>query len=142
MAGYKVLGSLFKSVPQTQELRLPLDADSGLFYELESGYAIFKSRVKAGPVQKGARLPLNCMLEAYELLRDGVRVGFFFVSQFQISNCGGYLVTWMTNGAGRANSVEVMLKTEDLVVLNYPNRGTLVISPKVNAPILSVFEEQ
>lgn len=123
-------------------LQLGLDADPGLFYKLGSGHAIFKEKTAAGELTKGAQIPLSCMFQAYWLLRGKDRVGYYFVSQFQVDNRGGYLVTYLNNGAGKADSVEVMLKTEHLVVFHYPNRGTLIISPSVSEDVQTIFQEQ
>jgi hypothetical protein len=124
------------------KIELNIDADPGYFYELEGGHALFKDKTTRGPLVKGPQIPLNCMFEAYWLIRKDEKVGYYFVSQFHTANHGGYLVTWMNNGAGKASSVEVMSKTDQLVVFNYPNRGTLVISPKINEEVQTIFSEQ
>lgn len=135
---------LFRKVANVfaPKLKLLLDADPGYFYELESGHAIFREAVKAGELIKGAQIPLNCMFDAYWLLRGTEKVGYFFVSQFHVANHGGYLVTFLNNGAGKASSVEVMLKTDQLVVFNYPNRGTLLVSTLINEDVETIFVEQ
>lgn len=138
------MAGLFKKVASVfaPKLHLYLDADPGYFYELEGGYAIFKEPVKSGTIVKGSQIPLNCMFEAYWLMRSGEKIGYYFVSQFQSANHGGYVVTWMNTGVGKATSVEVMLKTDSLVIFNYPNAGTLVISPLINEEISTIFSEQ
>lgn len=142
MGLFKKVRNILKSIPVSAVINMRLDADPGYFYEVEGGFAIFKHTLKAGPILKGPQIPLNCMFEAYWLLRGSEKVGYYFTSQFQTANHGGYLVTWMNNGAGKATSVEIMLKTDELVVFNYPNRGTLAITPAVNEEISNIFDEQ
>lgn len=125
-----------------KRIRLDVKADPYVFYEVKDGYAILQKEVKAGSLTLGSRIPLSCMFDVFWLIKRGQKVGHYFTSQFQISNHGGYLVTYMNNGAGKASMVEVMLKTDDLVVYNFPNKGTLVISTKVNEETQTVFAEQ
>jgi hypothetical protein len=75
-------------------------------------------------------------------MRDRERVGWSFVSQFQVENHGGYLLTYISKGAGKATTVDTLVKTDDMIVYNYPNRGSLIISPRVNEDIAGVLEEQ
>ncbi len=144
------VGSLFNrdSAAKAGSLKLDLEATAGIFYDLHTeegvpaGHALFKINVKAGELTRGQRIPLSGFFQAYILLQEGQRVGFNFVSQFQTENQGGYLVTFVSKAAGKATQCDTVVKTEDMVVFNYPNRGTLVISPRINESIDSIFQEQ
>jgi hypothetical protein len=48
----------------------------------------------------------------------------------------------MNRGVGKASNVEVLLKTPDLVVYHYTNRGTLAVCPVVGDDVRTIFEEQ
>jgi len=122
-------------------MRLAIDADPGIFYSIGNGYALFPNYMKAGEIEIGPRILLNCMFQGYQLFRKEVRVGYYFETQFKSSNHGGYIVTYLNN-KGPATSVEILLKTKELVICNYPNRGTLIISPTVNERVQVIFSEQ
>lgn len=90
----------------------------------------------------GERLPLNCMFDIYFVTNaEGARVGFLFNSKFQVINGGSYLLTKLASKS-KAEVAEVLIREEDLVVYNYPNKGTLAISPLVNSEIETILAEQ
>lgn len=122
--------------------RLYIDAEPFTFYELGEGFALFNEPQKAGNLSVGPRIPVSCMFEVYWLTRNGQKIGHYFVSQFQTVNHGAYVVTFLNNGVGKATLVEVLLKTETLVIYNYPNRGTLIVCPVLSEDLQTVFEEQ
>lgn len=121
---------------------LHIKADPYVFYQLDTGYGLFEEQIDSGDMVLGTKVPLSCMFEMYPLMKDNKKIGYYFISQFQTYNGGGYLLTYLKNASGKANSVEIMLKTENIVVFNYPNKGTLIISTKINDDIRNIFEEQ
>jgi hypothetical protein len=129
-------------VPEPRTERLFLNAEPFTFYELGEGFALFNEPQQAGILTVGPRIPVACMFEVYWLTRNGQKVGHYFVSQFQTVNHGAYVVTFLNNGVGKASLVEVTLKTDTLVVYNYPNRGALIVCPVLSDDLLSIFEEQ
>lgn len=126
--------------PRTEKLHL--DAEPFTFYELGEGFALFQQPQKAGIITIGPRVPVSCMFEVYWLTRNGDKIGHYFVSQFQTVNHGAYVVTFLNNGVGKATLVEVLLKTDTLVIYNYPNRGTLIVCPVLTDDLLTIFQEQ
>lgn len=124
-------------------LTVDLDSESQLFYSTDLGFTLYSQELKQGTVLKiGERIPVACMFEVRWLLLDGRKIGYLFNSQFQVTNKGGYIMTYMNSGAGKASAVEVLVKTDTLVVYHFPNHGTLVISPYIGNDIQNILEEQ
>lgn len=123
-------------------IKTRLDYEPELFYEVPIG-AIYP----IGPIPKntvlevGRRIPLLCMLELYEVLSKDVRVGYLFKSSFAMECHGGYLITYL-KGKGEAESHEVLLKLENLIIYNFPNRGAMAASPRVAGNFLKILENQ
>jgi hypothetical protein len=82
------------------------------------------------------------MFELNWLTLDERRIGLLFRSAFQVTNGGGYLVAFMNQARGRATQVDVLLKTDDLVIYNFPNRGTMAVLTQIGPEVQTVFEEQ
>ena len=76
-----------------------------------------------------------------ELLLEGRRVGYLLRSSFTTINGGGYLLAYL-KGRGLADSHEVLLKLDNLVIYNLPNRGILAVSPEVGTAIAQILESQ
>jgi hypothetical protein len=114
----------------------------GTFYEI-SGHYILPTKVidEDQVLTLGNKLSLSCMFAIHFVLIDGDRVGFAFSSQLTTHNGGSYLMTYLRN-KGPVTEHETLIKDDDLVVYNYPNKGTLAISPRVNSELITVFEEQ
>jgi hypothetical protein len=124
-------------------MKLDLAVIPGTFYEVGNGYLLPTESLPVGAeVQAEKKLPISSMFDIYiAQTLDGVRVGFYFVTRFSVRNGGGYLMTYLNNKS-EATEVDTVIRNEDLVVFNYPNRGTLAISPKVNQEIENIFLEQ
>jgi hypothetical protein len=73
---------------------------------------------------------------------DGVKCGYLFNSKFEIINNGGFITTFLQSGKGKASNVEVLAKSEHLILYHFPNRGSMAVSPIVNSTIANVFESQ
>jgi|SRR5882672_1086670 len=138
-------GPISKSppVPDVDEFTVALDSDPHFFYSTEAGFALYLKKLKQGTVlQVGARIPVLCLFKAHWLILDGEKVGYVFDSEFQVSNKGGYIMAFLEKGVGKAATVEVLVKTDTLVIYNFPNRGTLVVSPHIGADVLNILNEQ
>jgi hypothetical protein len=119
-----------------------LPMEPGTFYETGAGFFLpTKSLLMRTAVTVGQKLSVESMFSIYLASSNGERVGFFFTTRFEIVNGGGYLLTHLQNKKP-ATEVNVIVKTDDLVVYDYPNRGTLAISPLVSSDIITIFEEQ
>lgn len=123
------------------DLQTNMDMEPGAFYEVGGGFLMpIKSLGHATPFVIDKVLPVQCMFDIYLAHSNGERVGFYFTTRFEVTNGGGYLLTTMHKK--KATDAEVLIKTDELVVYNYPNRGTLAISPKVSQEIETIFDEQ
>lgn len=119
-----------------------LDMKAHEFYSMAGGFLLPTVDLKQGTeVDVDSKLPVSCMFDVSLAHSNKIRVGFFFKTAFEATNHGGYLITHMQNRRC-ALGCEVLIKNEDLVLYNYPNRGTLAISPKVNKDIETIFDEQ
>jgi len=125
------------------EFKLYIDAPVGVFYDDgEDGFFLPILGIKRlTPIKIVKELTLRCMFSVFMCEAEGQRCGFYFASQFKVSNEGGYLITYM-NRRKEATEVETLIKTPELILYHYPNKGTLAISPKVNDEINTVFLEQ
>ncbi len=124
------------------EIKVELDADAGTFYAVATGFLLPIKNVKhASMLSVGPKLSVSCMFDIYLVHYGDERVGFFFTTRFKTQNMGGYLLTSLI-GKGEATTVEILIKTDELVVYHYPNRGSLAVSPKVNDEIITIFQEQ
>jgi hypothetical protein len=119
-----------------------LDMEPGSFYDMPSGFVLpTKTISKGSQLEIGQALTVSCMFSIALVNLDGERVGFYFTTQFGVVNGGAYLITSLKN-KGKATTVDVLIRTDELVLYNYPNRGTLAISPLISDEILTIFEEQ
>jgi hypothetical protein len=118
--------------------------DPHLFYEAFGGFCLFTQPLpKRTPLQVGQKIPLACMFTAHWLMSGEERVGYFFQSEFQTINQGGYVATFLESKRGTATAVEVVLKIEKvLVVYNYPGKGSLLVSPQTSERLNLIFSEQ
>jgi len=112
------------------------------FYQVDGGHLILNQEIQDDHVEIGEKIPAVGMFTIYWLLNKKMKVGYYFTSEFRTVNHGGYLVTFLNNGAGKATTAQLTLKTDKLVIYNYPNRGTLAISPEVNDEVQVILEEQ
>jgi hypothetical protein len=119
-----------------------MDLKPGTFYDMPRGFLLpLKELVAGTQVTVGQRLAVSCMFDIYMAYLDKERVGFYFTTRFAVENCGGYLITTLS-GKDEATEVETLIKTDELIVYNYPNKGTLAITPLVSEEVLRIFEEQ
>lgn len=123
-------------------MKLLTDCLPGTFYEVQGQWLLPTTCIEVGStLEVGPRLPVTCMLDIHWAMLHGSRVGFVLSSRFEVVNGGSYLMTFLRN-KGPATDVETLIKDENLVVFNYPNKGTLAISPLVNPEIDTIFVEQ
>ncbi|QRE00288.1 hypothetical protein [Burkholderia phage BCSR5] len=126
-------------------LTAELDMNPALFYPVGRGFVLLSEPVPQGSsIQIGSQLPLRCMFETFDVLTpvEGVKIGYYMQSQFQVENGGSYLLCYMNKGRGKADKAEVLLKTKELIVFHYPNKGTLMVSPDVSSYLFTIIEEQ
>jgi len=119
-----------------------------VFHELGAGHVLLVAPIPAKHViVLRDQIPLACMFELRRIVAtDGVNstvnIGYYFSSQFKTVNNGGHLVTFMETKRGQAEHSDIMIKTEDLVIIHYPNRGTIAISPTIDEHTRLIFDEQ
>lgn len=133
----------FKGPAPTRGFEVEIDSEPHLFHSTDLGFALYTQDMKQGTMLRiGERIPVACMFEVHWLLRGPEKVGYLFNSQFQVLNRGGYIMTYMNSGAGKASAVEVLVKTDTLVIYSFPNHGALVISPHIGQDIVAILDEQ
>lgn len=120
-----------------------IDYEAEIFYEMAVGVVYPITLIPAKTkLTLGRNIPLQGMFELFELLGpNDVLVAYLFKSPFAMEARGGYLVTFL-KGRGQADSHEVVLKLEHLIIYNFPNRGTLAASPRVKDEISQILESQ
>jgi hypothetical protein len=130
--------SLFPVTP----LVLPVKCDAQVFCETKRGFFYPLLEVKEGTeVSLGRQIPLSGMFDLFEVQARDLRVGYMFRSTFSVENGGGYLLAHMKTKR-LAEEHEVLLKLDSLVIYNFPNRGTLAVSPKVGSAFRKILESQ
>ena len=130
--------SLFKVPPVV----LVLDADPAVFVTHDRGYVYPLEALPAkAELYLGRQMPITGMFEIYELMFSDKRVAYLFRSSFTVKNGGAYLCAFLQN-KGLATDHEVLLKLDSLVVYNFPNKGTLAVSPVVAASVKKILEAQ
>lgn len=138
------MGLFYGEETQTgRRVQILIDVAPGLFYESDGAHVMFL-REFTGMFDCfiGDRIPISCMFDVYWLMKDGERIGFWFTTQFKIINGGGYLCSFLESKKAKAEVAETLVKTNDLVIFHFPNRGTLIISPAVSPEVLNVIDEQ
>lgn len=125
------------------KLTVASDSEAHLFHSTDLGFALYTQNIGQGSVLTvGERIPLACMFNAYWLTLDKEKIGYLFTSNFRVTNKGGYIMTYMNSGAGKASAVEVLVKTDTIVVYHFPNHGTLIVSPHVGQDVQTILSEQ
>ena len=115
-----------------------------VFHEIAGGHVLL---VQSVPDQQVVvvrdQIPIACMFEIHRLMAtDGTTttsVGYLFSSQFKTVNNGGHIVTFLESKRGLAEKSEILIKSEDLVLIHFPNRGTMAISPTIDDYTLSLI---
>ncbi len=119
-----------------------LDIEPGIFYAVDKGHVVTNEQVAAGPFSIGNQYQLNTMFQMYDLLRDGLAVGYYFYSAFKVINKGGVLVTCLESKKGKATESRVVVRQPELVVYDLPGCGSMAITTKINDGIQSILTEQ
>jgi len=123
-------------------IRIPIDSHH--FYTIGPYYIIGfqpipgKRRVELIPMD------VNCMFNIYKMERKGKFLGLAFRTASTVINAGAYLMARMNN-RGRKPDLSgstVLMRTPDIVIYNYPNLGTLAVSPVMNSQMTALLEEQ
>jgi len=118
-----------------------VDLPAFIFASIGSEFILPTVNIKANAKIKLSSLPISCMFNISLVMIDDVKSGFHFTSRFTTDNHGSFLVTYLQNKP-LAENAEVLLKSPELVVYHFPNRGTLAISPSVSDLVQSIFEDQ
>lgn len=124
-------------------VQILIDVAPGLFYETDGAHVMFlRGFNEMFDCFIGDRIPISCMFDVYWLMKDSERVGFWFSTQFKIINGGGYLCAFLESKKSKAEVAETLVKTDDIVIFHFPNRGTLIISPAVSPEVATIIDEQ
>lgn len=123
-------------------MRIEVDLPAFIFASIENAFILPTVNIKAGAKLDLQPLPIACMFNISIVYINNVKAGFHFTSRFTTNNHGSCLVTYLQNKKLAEAPPEVLLKSQELVVYHFPNRGTLAISPSVSDLVQSIFEDQ
>ncbi len=122
------------------KIRIPIEPHH--FYTFSPFYLYAFQPIKPRRVVTLVPLDISCMFQIYKVERRDEFLGLAFRSGNQVLNGGAYLVAFMQRTRGRADSSMTLMRTPDIVIYNYPNVGTMAVSPRVNQHIETLLEEQ
>ena len=126
------------------DIKLPADVPASLFFALGGGTSwllLSKALEKDGVVRIDKQLPVRSMFTVYTLRHGDAAVGFLLTSTFEVQNKGGYLITFF-KGKSQPTEYDTLIKDDLLVLYDFPNRGSLAVSPAVSDDVKVIFEEQ
>lgn len=127
-----------------EPFKLNTNYEKGFFAELTGSEGFILPTVdlaRGDHIQIEISLKLSCMFHVYTIANKGERCGFFFISRFAVENHGGFLLTYLKQHS-TADKVDTLIKSDELILYNYPNRGSLAISPMVSSAVANIFETQ
>jgi len=127
---------------QGATLRSLIPWETGLFHRLGQGHAIVSTPQEPGTYELGAKFNLICMFEMWELKRDGKPVGHFFLSGMKVESKGGYIVTFMESKRGRAETWNLLIRSPEFLLFDFPNCGAMAISMEVSEHMQKILEGQ
>lgn len=119
-----------------------IEWEAGLFHRLGAGHALVDQDQAPGDYALGQKYNLVCMFEMWDLLRDGQKVGHFFLSGMKVESRGTYIVTFMESKRGRAESSQLLIRHPEFVLFDFPNCGAMAISNKNGPSIQQILEGQ
>jgi hypothetical protein len=114
----------------------------GIFYPIADGHVLTTQSIPPGELTTGTRYATNSMIEMWDLLRDGVSVGWYFYSAFKVIAKGGYLVTFMESKKGQASEGNIVIRRPEFVVFDIPACGSTVVSMTVSSEMEAILMEQ
>lgn len=118
------------------------DYKRGVFHKYKNGWLLPIIDLKANtPVYESGTF-LNSWLIGKFIEYDSEVVGYFFTSHHRTIVNQSYLLAYNGIKAGLVKNCNRVYSEENLVILEYPNSGTMAISPLVDSSILTILEEQ
>ena len=118
------------------------DCKRGEFYRYKKGWILPLRDLKANDQVYESTVFINTMLNGKFVYSIDELVGYYFTSQFKTICNGSCLLAYLANKSGMAKSSNRIYSDENLVIVDYPECGTLAISPKANYSIQTILEEQ
>ena len=114
----------------------------GVFHKFLNGYILPFQPIQAGTYIELGKVFLQSFLIGRFAYINGKLCGYYFTSHFKTKCEGSYLLSYLSLKSGSAKRCNRVYNDENLVILEYPNCGTLAIYPKVSDSIQTIFEEQ
>ena len=121
-------------------IRIPVDSHH--FYDFSPYHVYAFKDIREVRRVELHEMDTNSMFQIYKMIRKGQLLGLAFRSANQVLNGGSYLISYMQKTKQKATNSVTLIRTPDIVVYNYPNVGTMAISPKVNTQMAALLEEQ
>ncbi len=113
----------------------------GVFFSLGSGYGLVRKETQPATFTIGPSLTKGqSALSVYRLLLRGEDVGYFFYCGFKMTNGGSHLL--LSHPKKVAEKANVLISTDELVVVDYGLCGALAISPVLSDKLSTMLREQ
>lgn len=123
-------------------LRTRIPWTTGLFHRLGQGHAIVSEPQEPGEYEIGQKFNLICMFEMWELKRGTQKVGHFLLSGMKVESRGGYILTYMESKKGLAGEHNLLIRSPDFLLFDFPNCGALAVSMEVSPKMKKILEGQ
>lgn len=130
--------SLFHSMSD----RISSDYEKGVFQPFRNGWLLPLYDLPLGETLTLGQQFLSSFLSG-RLVSNGTDLcGYYFTSHFQVLTSGTFLLGYSPIKSGSAKHSNKVFADDNLVIVEYPNCGTLAINPQVNSSIGYILEGQ
>lgn len=124
--------------------KLTCDYDKGVFYPFRTGWLLPIRDLKNGEVVSLGQQFLNSFLcgRFVSVENEKEPCGYYFTSQFKVATTGTFLLGYSPAKSGTARHSSKVFADDNLVIVEYPNCGTLAVNPQTNEGITYILEGQ
>ena len=124
--------------------QLTCDYDRGIFYPFRNGWLLPIRNLRKGEVISIGQQFLNSFLCGRFVKADSEKdpCAYYFTSQFTVATTGTFLLGYSPAKAGSVKHSNKVFADNNLVIIEYPNCGTLAVNPQTNDSITYILEGQ
>lgn len=123
-------------------LKIRINIEPHHFYDFHPYYLYAFQQITPRKIVTLTPMDISCMFQIYKVERKDEFLGLAFRSGNQVINGGAYLVSFMQRTRAKASQSITLMRTPDIVIYNYPNVGTMAVSPRLSPHIETLLEEQ